>query len=112
MTNPPLVKKHEFILAVSALGVWLLRWPLIQVVAWVCMLVRYSFQHGIQRGVEMTFGGDHPCALCGMARVGMENDIAVLDSPLGFTLIALALGSGAFASLISRHLIRCIDDGN
>lgn len=111
MNKPTLIKKHELALAGTALGLWLLRWPLVQLIAWVCMIARYSIDHGIVRGAEMTFNGEYPCGLCYMARVGATSDLASLDSPLGISLLILGTASVAFASIVSRHLIRCADDG-
>jgi len=102
----PLFKKHEITLTALAIAIWLLRWPLVQLVAWVGMVVHYSLDHGIQRGLQMTFSGEHPCLLCGMVQAGVEKDVAILNSPLGFSVLALALVSIAVASLISRHFIR------
>lgn len=37
---------------------------LVQEVAWVKMLVSYTQERGLKRGVIETFDGNHPCALC------------------------------------------------
>lgn len=37
---------------------------LVQEVAWVKMLVSYSQERGLKRGVIETFDGSHPCGLC------------------------------------------------
>lgn len=37
---------------------------LVQEVAWVSMLVTYTQERGLQRGVMETFDGEHPCELC------------------------------------------------
>jgi hypothetical protein len=37
---------------------------LLQEVAWVKMLISYSQENGLKRGVIETFDGAHPCALC------------------------------------------------
>lgn len=37
---------------------------LVQEVAWVKMLVTYTQERGLKRGVIDTFDGKHPCALC------------------------------------------------
>ena len=39
-------------------------WTLLQSVAWVSMLVRYSHQDGLKVAVVKTFDGRHPCSLC------------------------------------------------
>ena len=35
-----------------------------QEIAWAGMLVRYTQERGLVRGVAETFDGDHPCAMC------------------------------------------------
>ncbi len=37
---------------------------LVQEVAWVNMLVTYTQERGLKRGVIETFDGEHPCELC------------------------------------------------
>jgi hypothetical protein len=37
---------------------------LVQEVAWVKMLVSYTQERGLKRGVIETFDGEHPCSLC------------------------------------------------
>lgn len=37
---------------------------LMRCVAWAGMLAAYSKQHSLKEAVEMTFDGEHPCALC------------------------------------------------
>lgn len=37
---------------------------LVQEVAWVKMLVSYTQERGLKRGVMETFDGNHPCGLC------------------------------------------------
>lgn len=40
---------------------------LVQEVAWVSMLVTYTQERGLKRGVMETFDGEHPCELCNKA---------------------------------------------
>lgn len=40
---------------------------LVQEVAWVSMLVTYTQERGLKRGVIETFDGEHPCELCNKA---------------------------------------------
>ena len=40
---------------------------LVQEVAWVKMLVTYSQERGLKRGVRETFDGKHPCKMCAKA---------------------------------------------
>ena len=37
---------------------------IMQVVAWAEMVVDYSSDYGLSKGVEMTFNGENPCARC------------------------------------------------
>jgi hypothetical protein len=39
-------------------------WSVLQSLAWVSMLVKYSRQATLAQAVEMTFDGKHPCRLC------------------------------------------------
>ena len=39
-------------------------WGMLQVVAWTGMLIDYSQDNPFTTAVEMTFDGDHPCAIC------------------------------------------------
>jgi len=41
---------------------------LVQEVAWTSMLVKYSRDKGLSRGVVETFDGKHPCPLCRKAQ--------------------------------------------
>ena len=47
---------------------------LTQEVAWVGMLVSYTRDRGLARGVMETFDGNHPCAMCVKASKMREND--------------------------------------
>lgn len=40
---------------------------LTQEVAWLQMLVAYTSERGLVRGVVETFDGEHPCAMCAQA---------------------------------------------
>jgi hypothetical protein len=39
-------------------------WAVLQVTAWVGMLVKYSEAEGMEGGIAKTFDGNHPCSLC------------------------------------------------
>jgi hypothetical protein len=39
-------------------------WAVLQVTAWVGMLVKYSEAEGMEVGIAKTFDGNHPCSLC------------------------------------------------
>lgn len=47
---------------------------LVQEVAWVKMLVSYTQERGLKRGVIETFDGKHPCALCEKAEEIREQE--------------------------------------
>jgi hypothetical protein len=47
---------------------------LTQEVAWVGMLVSYTRDRGLARGVVETFDGNHPCAMCAKASKMRENE--------------------------------------
>lgn len=64
--------------AAVLLAVFALRWPLLQLIAWLSMLVRYSSQHGLVSGWRMTFDGEHPCVLCRAVATGSQAEAAVL----------------------------------
>jgi hypothetical protein len=61
---PPPVTFLRKLLAISL--VLLMQGPamLVQEVAWVNMLVTYTQERGLKRGVIETFDGDHPCEMC------------------------------------------------
>lgn len=57
----------------------------LQVVAWSRMLMDYSSEEGLARGMAMTFDGQHPCKLCkAIAKSQKERDAPgqPKDSPL------------------------------
>jgi hypothetical protein len=41
---------------------------LVQEVAWVNMLVTYTQERGLKRGIIETFDGEHPCEMCKTAQ--------------------------------------------
>jgi len=47
---------------------------LVQEVAWAQMLVNYTLQKGLIRGVVETFDGKHPCKMCAKAAELRESD--------------------------------------
>ena len=64
-------------LSISALVVSLgAPWALLQSVAWVGMLVRYSQETTFRQAVAMTFDGKHPCKLCRLVQQGSSEDVA------------------------------------
>ena len=49
-------------------------WALLQSAAWAGMLVRYTGQAGLARGIAMTFDGKHPCRLCHLVKEGRAGE--------------------------------------
>ena len=41
-----------------------LHWSLLQSVAWIGMVIRYSHGAPLKEGLAKTFDGKHPCSLC------------------------------------------------
>jgi hypothetical protein len=50
------------------------QWALLQSVAWLGMLVSYSYQVGFSRAVTMTFDGKHPCRVCKVVNEGQARE--------------------------------------
>jgi hypothetical protein len=58
---------HSILLKTTAIAlILLMQGPamLVQEVAWIGMLVSYTQDRGLKRGVIETFDGEHPCELC------------------------------------------------
>lgn len=49
-------------------------WAWLQSVAWVSMLVTNACETTFVHAVEMTFDGQHPCALCQAVKQGQETE--------------------------------------
>jgi len=67
---------QTWLLRICAVGlILLLQGPVIltQEIAWAGMLVTYTRDRGLARGVAETFDGEHPCAMCHKA-AKMKND--------------------------------------
>lgn len=47
-------------------------WPLLQSVAWVNMLVKFSQTDSLAAAVQKTFDGKHGCNLCELVKTGKE----------------------------------------
>lgn len=63
--NPMGMKRiTQFVLAGVMAWTMHLDLPVLQVVAWGGMLVRYSREAPLREAVTKTFDGEHPCALC------------------------------------------------
>jgi hypothetical protein len=50
-------------------------WGMLQVVAWTGMLIDYSRDNSFADAVEMTFGGDHRCAICKQVDQGIAAEL-------------------------------------
>jgi hypothetical protein len=51
-----------------------LHWPLLQSVAWTTMLARNLSQTSLSDAVQLTFDGQHPCALCKAIAAGKKSE--------------------------------------
>ncbi len=49
-------------------------WAVLQTVAWSGMVLDYSRVHGLQKGVEETFDGKHPCPMCKKVAEGVHKE--------------------------------------
>jgi len=49
-------------------------WGLLQSVAWVGMIVNYSYQGSLKDAVTKTFDGQHPCPLCKLVHAGKTSE--------------------------------------
>ena len=49
-------------------------WVLLQSVAWVRMTVSFSQSAPLDQALRMTFGGEHPCALCKAVKHGKQSE--------------------------------------
>ena len=65
--------------------------PLLQVVAWTGMVVKYAQTAPLSTAIEMTFDGDHPCPLClaiRKAQVGTTQEMKAPAPPENLLMIA------------------------
>lgn len=91
--------KKSLLVRFSALALlFLLRWQIVQLVAWAMMLPRYMLAHGPGNGWRMTFDGAHPCAICRAIEAGgmlEQRILSVLSSHPSLLLIpALVIMAG------------------
>jgi len=49
-------------------------WAMLQSVAWVTMLARFSQSMSLAQAAEYTLDGKHPCALCQAVKQGQETE--------------------------------------
>jgi hypothetical protein len=84
------------------LGVFALRWHLLQGIAWSSMLVRYSLRHGPLEGWQRTFDGDHPCAICHAVAAGGRAEALLLGTLAehpSLVMVPVVLATGLLAPL-------------
>lgn len=74
--------------AVTLLLLLLLQGPalLVQEIAWVSMLMRYSLADGVTTGITKTFDGKHPCRLCHQAEALRQTEDQRDEAPGDATL--------------------------
>jgi hypothetical protein len=75
--------------------------PLLQVVAWAGMVIRYSADTTVNEAVKMTFDGEHPCPLCCAIRKAQEEPRQELNAPASSDRIDLIAHSAASWNHIS-----------
>jgi len=68
-----LVKCTSLLLLFAVLAVNNLHLPGMQVVAWAGMLISYSQGGDLPGAIEMTFDGEHPCAMCKVIKAEQTN---------------------------------------
>jgi hypothetical protein len=51
-----------------------LHWTILQSVAWLSMIVRYSQHYPLRRAITMTFDGQHPCSICVFVSQGRHQE--------------------------------------
>jgi hypothetical protein len=76
---------------------------LVQEVAWVNMLVSYTQERGLKRGVIETFDGNHPCELCKKAAELRQQEQP--DDPAEKQLPALRQRL-AWAEMVASELLK------
>ena len=55
--------------------------PVLQVVAWTGMVVKYAQEVPLTEALEMTFDGDHPCPLCKVIRQAQTGSRQEIKAP-------------------------------
>jgi len=74
-------RRFSNLLLTVALASWLgVHWSLLQSIAWVGMVIKYSQGATMTEALSKTFDGEHPCALCKVITAGKkaEKKAAVL----------------------------------
>ena len=51
-----------------------LHWTILQSVAWLSMIVRYSQHYPLRQAITMTFDGQHPCSICVFVSQGRHQE--------------------------------------
>ena len=80
-------------------------WIFLQSVAWGKMLVDYSQNVGLSKGIEQTFDGNHPCQMCDQVQKGSQKENS--DS-IEVGLVKLLKQSEILPSLFSTFRISSI----
>lgn len=82
---------------------------LVQEVAWVNMLISYTQERGLKRGVIETFDGEHPCGLCKKADSIRQQDDGESRKPAlppevraNFAWMPMMIPSGVFITPAPR----------
>ncbi len=59
-------------------------WAILQCTAWTTMVLRFALVMPLEKAIEQTFDGEHPCELCLLARQAKEteqkNDVKLLKT--------------------------------
>jgi hypothetical protein len=79
---------------------------LVQEVAWVNMLVSYTQERGLKRGVIETFDGNHPCELCKKAAELRQQEQPDAEKQLPAQRQRLAWAEMVASELLKMPVIR------
>ena len=67
-------------------------WAILQSVAWVGMVVKYSQSVPLQEALERTFDGKHPCKICKVVQAGKRAEqkpsVQKVETKLDFFLVS------------------------
>jgi hypothetical protein len=80
-----LTKTIAVVILVLILG---LHWALLQSIAWVTMIVRYSQSTTLKQAIIQTFDGQHPCDICLFVADGRQSEKRQADEEK-FTVLKL-----------------------
>lgn len=71
MAMRSLTRQITVIMLALTLG---LHWTVLQSVAWMGMLIRYSSQGTVSEAIIKTFDGNHPCSMCLAVAKGKDTE--------------------------------------